>query len=213
MDNLAKRYYKIKEVSQMLDLPASTLRFWEKKFTIISPRRTGHGARLYTASDIETLRMINFLVKEKGLKLEAAEDEIRSNRSGISKKYTAVKTLQGVRETLEKMLVALDVRQLAQRRIARSKNPEVQMQKVDLTEARVTIDKTAELLAQSREGENTVKDTNSFEPKAEAGGEPTVESDVKPETPKEQPEPSADTHKIRRRRKHNPLDDDLPSLF
>ena len=53
MDKLEKKYYKIREVAEMLGLPPSTLRFWESKFTIIKPKRNNGGTRFYTPSDVE----------------------------------------------------------------------------------------------------------------------------------------------------------------
>lgn len=104
----------------MLNLQPSTLRFWESKFTLIKPRRNSHGTRFYTPNDIEVIRMIHYLVKDRGLKLEAAEDEIRRNRSGISKKYEAVKRLEEVRLQLENLMEALDGRAAVLRRATRA---------------------------------------------------------------------------------------------
>ena len=73
MRRTEKKYYKIGEVAEILHIPCSTLRFWEKKFTIIRPRRTEGYTRYYSLEDIEKIRMVWYLVKEKGLKLEAAE--------------------------------------------------------------------------------------------------------------------------------------------
>ena len=108
MDELNKKYYKIREVADILGLPASTLRYWESRFTIIRPKRNAHGARLYTASDMERIRMIYYLVKDKGLKLEAAEQQISRNRSGVSRRYEVVERLQSIRTELTRMLQALD---------------------------------------------------------------------------------------------------------
>lgn len=110
MDSLNKRYYKISEVGEILGIPNSTLRFWEKKFTIIRPRRNEGGIRFYTPRDIEIIQMIHYLVKEKGLKLEAAEDEIRRNRSGVEKRHEVVRRLQSIRNQLTAILRALDSR-------------------------------------------------------------------------------------------------------
>lgn len=106
--DLDKKYYKIREVAEIIGLPLSTLRFWETRFTIIKPRRNDKGTRFYTPSDIEHLRMVAYLVKEKGLHLEAAEEQIRSNRSGVSRKAKAVERLREVRATLASMLASLD---------------------------------------------------------------------------------------------------------
>lgn len=110
MDDLDKRYYKIREVAELLDLPASTLRFWEQNFTILKPKRTTHRARLYTPADIEILRMIRYLVKDKGLKLDAAEAEIRRNRTGVSRRFEAIERLRDIRDGLLAIQDALDAR-------------------------------------------------------------------------------------------------------
>lgn len=106
MQTLDKKYYKISEVAELLDLPASTLRFWESRFSIIKPKRNDKGTRFYTPADIEKLRMVTYLVKEKGLKLEAAEEQIRHNHSGVSRHSKAVERLHNIRATLQSLLDA-----------------------------------------------------------------------------------------------------------
>ncbi len=108
MDTLDKKFYKISEVAEILELPASTLRFWERKFTIIKPRRNAGGTRFYTPSDIDKIRMIHFLVKEKGLKLDAAQEQLRHNPGGVSRRYTAVARLREVRAKLDALLSSLN---------------------------------------------------------------------------------------------------------
>lgn len=107
-DNLDKKYYRISEVAEILGLPASTLRFWESQFTVIKPKRSKTGIRLYTSSDIETIRIIHYLVKEKGLKLDAAQEEIRRNRHGVSRRYEAVARLRYIRDRLQAILGELN---------------------------------------------------------------------------------------------------------
>ena len=109
-DSLDKKYYRIREVAEILGLPTSTLRFWESKFTVIKPKRTESGARLYTPSDIETIRIVHYLVKEKGLKLDAAQEEVRRNRHGISRRYEAITRLRDVRDRLQSLLDALSLK-------------------------------------------------------------------------------------------------------
>lgn len=103
-----KKYYKIKEVSEILELPASTLRFWESQFSLLKPRRNDGGTRFYTPSDIETLRMIKYLIKDKGLKIEAARDAIKHNHSGVSRQQRAIERLKDVRTRLQSLLDALN---------------------------------------------------------------------------------------------------------
>lgn len=108
MDDLNKKYYKISEVADILNVPASTLRFWEKEFTIIKPKRNAKNTRFYTPQDIETIRKVYYLVKEKGLKLDAAQAEILHNRQNIDRTYEVVERLKNMREKLVNLQKALD---------------------------------------------------------------------------------------------------------
>lgn len=112
MDTLDKRYYKISEVSMILNIPASTLRFWEKQFTVIKPKRNAKGSRFYTPDDIEKIRMVYYLVKEKGMKLDAAQEEIKRNGTGISRRVEALNTLKAVKLKLNTLLDALNSRRI-----------------------------------------------------------------------------------------------------
>lgn len=109
MDNLSKKYYRIREVAALTGIPASTLRYWESRFTVISPRRNSHGTRFYTPADIETINMIYYLVKNRGLKLEAAQDEIRANPEGIMRRHRAIARLLHIRATLTDLINAVTV--------------------------------------------------------------------------------------------------------
>ena len=99
-DELEKKYYRISEVADILGLPQSTLRFWENEFTIIKPKRYEKNRRLYTSADIEIIRLVYYLVKEKGMKLDAAQAEIHRNRSNVSKRVVVIDRLRSIRETL-----------------------------------------------------------------------------------------------------------------
>lgn len=109
-EDYSKRYYRIGDVAIMLDLPQSTLRFWEKEFGEIRPKRKNGGNRLYTPNDIELLRLIKFLIKDKGLKIEAAKEHLRNNRKAIEKTHEVIHRLQQVRRELVAMMDALDNR-------------------------------------------------------------------------------------------------------
>ena len=99
-DKLNKKYYRIGDVAEILNIPTSTLRFWEKEFTVIKPKRNAKNIRVYTVKDIETIKMIYYLVKEKGLKLDAAQAMIKRNRDGVSKQWEVVDRLKQVKEQL-----------------------------------------------------------------------------------------------------------------
>lgn len=107
MDTLDKKYYKISEVAEILNIPQSTLRFWESRFTVIKPRRNEHGTRFYTNSDIEKISMIHYLVKERGLKLDAAQEQIRSNPKGVERRHATVERLKEMRTQVTNLLDAL----------------------------------------------------------------------------------------------------------
>ncbi len=110
MENLDKKYYKIKDVAEMLELPTSTLRFWEQEFPECAPRRSASNIRYYTKEDIETLRIIRYLLKVKGLKTDAAKEQMRLNRQNVSKKVEAIELLTETRNELNRMLKALTKR-------------------------------------------------------------------------------------------------------
>lgn len=107
MDNTNKKYYKISEVSEITGLPMSTLRFWESQFPTINPRRNDRGTRFYTPRDIETIRMVSYLVKDKGMKLEAAQEEMKRNRDGVAKRFEAIEGLRNVRNRLQELIDSL----------------------------------------------------------------------------------------------------------
>ena len=107
MDNTNKKYYKISEVSEITGLPMSTLRFWESQFPAINPHRNARGTRFCTPRDIETIRMVSYLVKDKGMKLEAAQEEMKRNRDGVAKRFEAIEGLRNVRDRLQELIDSL----------------------------------------------------------------------------------------------------------
>jgi len=79
-----KLYYSISEVSELFDLNASTIRFWEKEFEMLSPTKNKKGNRLFTKKDIDHLAQIVELVKQKGFTIQGAKDQLK-NRFGSKK--------------------------------------------------------------------------------------------------------------------------------
>ncbi len=108
--DLEKQYYKIKDVSDMLGVSAPTLRYWEQEFPECKPRRSGTNIRYYRPEDIELLKIIHYLLKVKGLKIEAAKEQLRTNRTNISNRAKMLETLLDTRAQLEGMLKALNLR-------------------------------------------------------------------------------------------------------
>lgn len=109
-DELDKKYYRIADVAEIVGVNLSTLRFWEKEFSELRPKRTGTRTRLYTPRDLELLELIKFLLKERGLKIEAARNYIRHNRADLDRRHQVIRRLQGVRSRLQELLSAIDAR-------------------------------------------------------------------------------------------------------
>ena len=108
MQELDKKYYKIGDVAQILGIPESTLRYWETQFTIVKPRRNAKNIRFHTPNDIEIISKIHYLVKEKGLKLDAAQAQLRANRDGVDKRFEVVDRLKDIKAQLQQLQQALN---------------------------------------------------------------------------------------------------------
>lgn len=109
MQELDKKYYKIGDVATILGIPMSTLRYWESQFTIIKPKRNAKNIRFYTPNDIETIRKVYYLVKEKGLKLDAAQEQIKVNRDGVDKRFEVVEKLKSIKADLLELQRAMEL--------------------------------------------------------------------------------------------------------
>lgn len=109
MQELDKKYYKIGDVAAILGIPMSTLRYWESQFTIIKPKRNAKNIRFYTPNDIEIIRKVYYLVKEKGLKLDAAQEQIKVNRDGIDKRFEVVEKLKSIKADLLELQRAMEL--------------------------------------------------------------------------------------------------------
>lgn len=109
-DDLSKQYYKIKDVAEMLDVSQATLRYWEQEFPECRPERSPKNQRYYRPSDIKILRIIHYLLKVKGLKIEAAKEQLRLNPENISKRVDIIRRLTEVRDELKLIQKALEIR-------------------------------------------------------------------------------------------------------
>jgi DNA-binding transcriptional MerR regulator len=95
-----KLFYSIGEVAEMLNVPVSTIRFWENEFDILKPRKNKKGNRLFTAPDIKNLKIIYHLVKEKGMTLAGTRRQLSEKWEETEYKYEVSQTLQGIRSML-----------------------------------------------------------------------------------------------------------------
>ena len=93
-------YYTIGDVTEYFGVNESTLRYWEDEFDIITPRRSSRGVRFYNQEDIDNVRLVYYLLKEKGLTLAGAKKQLRENRSGVIRSNEIISRLKSVREEL-----------------------------------------------------------------------------------------------------------------
>jgi DNA-binding transcriptional MerR regulator len=96
----AKLYYSIGEVATMFNVNASLIRFWEKEFDIIKPKKNNKGNRLFTVQDIDNLKIIYHLVKERGFTLEGAKNKLKNNRKETIENVEIVQSLQQIKKFL-----------------------------------------------------------------------------------------------------------------
>tara|TARA_E500000178_G_C17030847_1_gene760460 strand:+ start:2196 stop:2519 length:324 start_codon:yes stop_codon:yes gene_type:complete len=107
METIDKTYYSIKEVSKIFNVNISLIRFWEKEFNIIKPKKNKKGNRYFTKNDIENLHLIYHLVKERKYTLDGARKKIRENKSESINNFKIIFELKKIRADLVAIREAL----------------------------------------------------------------------------------------------------------
>ena len=97
---IEKHYYSIGEVAEMFEVNTSLIRYWEKEFTNIKPFKNKKGNRHFTKEDIEEVRLVFHLVKERGMTLKGAQQKIKQNRSDVIHEDKIVSRLKQIRNML-----------------------------------------------------------------------------------------------------------------
>lgn len=96
-----KMFYSIGEVADMFGVNTSLIRFWANTFTdLIKPQKNKKGNRLFTPADVNTIKLIYHLVKEKGMTLEGARKRIKDNKEGENRSLEVTESLKTVKELL-----------------------------------------------------------------------------------------------------------------
>jgi DNA-binding transcriptional MerR regulator len=98
--NDKRLYYSIQEVADHFAVNVSLLRFWEKEFDNIRPKKTAGGTRQYTREDIQQVEIVYHLVKEKGLTLEGARQSLKSKKDDEVKRVETLEKLKEIRREL-----------------------------------------------------------------------------------------------------------------
>lgn len=99
-DNLTRIYYTIGEVAHMFNVNTSLIRFWEKEFDIIQPKKNKKGNRLFTQKDVDNFHLIFNLVKERGYTLKGAREKLKKNPEDSIREYEIIKSLNKIEEFL-----------------------------------------------------------------------------------------------------------------
>jgi DNA-binding transcriptional MerR regulator len=95
-----KRYYSIGEVAKAFDVNASLIRFWDKEFDILKPKKNAKGNRMFTPEDIKNLQLIYHLVKERGFTLEGAKTHLKEGQKKTLDKFEIISKLEGIKAQL-----------------------------------------------------------------------------------------------------------------
>jgi DNA-binding transcriptional MerR regulator len=97
---IEKIYYSIGEVAEMFSVAPSLIRFWESEFEIIQPKKNRKGNRQFTKEDIDNVRTIYHLVKEKGFTLQGAKEMLKNDSQAVKDKMEMISALRRVRQFL-----------------------------------------------------------------------------------------------------------------
>lgn len=97
---IEKKYYSIGEVATMFKVAPSLIRYWEGEFEIINPKKDNKGNRRYTKSDIQKIKYIYHLVKEKGFTLQGAQEVIKQGQEQGFDKASAIQKLEELKDFL-----------------------------------------------------------------------------------------------------------------
>ena len=100
MNEFEKQYYSISETAEMFGVKTSLLRSWENEFELLKPFKNQKGTRFFTQKDIEIIRTILYLTKEKGYTLQGAREELRVNFGKAALKADLIHKLNGVKTFL-----------------------------------------------------------------------------------------------------------------
>lgn len=98
-----KRYYSIGELAKAFDVNASLIRFWDKEFDILKPKKNAKGNRMFTPEDVKNLQLIYHLVKERGFTLEGAKIHLKEGQKKTLDKFEIISKLEGIKSQLQQI--------------------------------------------------------------------------------------------------------------
>ena len=95
-----KRYYSIGELARAFNVNASLIRFWDKEFDILKPKKNAKGNRMFTPEDVKNLQLIYHLVKERGFTLDGAKTHLKEGQKKTLDKFEIISKLEGIKAQL-----------------------------------------------------------------------------------------------------------------
>jgi DNA-binding transcriptional MerR regulator len=95
-----KRYYSMGELAKAFDVNASLIRFWDKEFDILKPKKNAKGNRMFTPEDVKNLQLIYHLVKERGFTLEGAKSHLKDGQKKTLDSFDIISKLEGIKAQL-----------------------------------------------------------------------------------------------------------------
>ncbi len=98
-----KLYYSIGEISKAFGVNASLIRFWEKEFDILKPKKNAKGNRKFTPEDVKNLQLIYHLVKERGFTLDGAKTHLKENQKQTLDKFEIIRKLETIKTQLTEL--------------------------------------------------------------------------------------------------------------
>lgn len=98
-----KLYYSIGEVAKAFDVNTSLIRFWDKEFDILKPKKNAKGNRKFTQEDVKNLELIYHLVKERGFTLEGAKTHLKEQKKKTLSNFEIIRKLEGIKAELYKI--------------------------------------------------------------------------------------------------------------
>ncbi len=96
-----KRYYSIGELARAFNVNASLIRFWDKEFDILKPKKNAKGNRMFTPEDVKNLQLIYHLVKERGFTLDGAKTHLKQGQKKTLDKFEIISKLEAVKVQLQ----------------------------------------------------------------------------------------------------------------
>lgn len=196
---IEKVYYTIGEVAAMFDLTVSNIRFWETEFDILMPKKNARGDRFFTKKDIENLRMIYYLLKERGYTISGAKKKLKESKNEIQDRIDMIKNLEKIKSFLIEMKNELDKRSdneesvTATTTIAETELSEISNEPVaEITESPVTdlsqVDANTGIVSITKEDvlNETVEEVKSEEEPLQKKSLPPISPDLFSSQPKKE---------------------------